>query len=399
MATILALRNGKAKKWVNAQKDWAVPLQQLNSSKTTVWMHCASLGEFEQGRPVLERLRKDHSQIQIVLSFFSPSGYDACSNTNLANVVCYLPLDSASNARTFIANVKPNLVIWVKYEFWHFYLDAIKKEGIPAILVSAKFRAKQVFFKGYGKFWRNMLHCFTHIFVQDSGSQQLLQQIGINISTVGGDTRFDRVAEIANGFTALPTIEKFCGENRVVVAGSTWLDDDEELCHFVKANPLIRFIIAPHEVDEESIKEVMEIYPNATLYSKYAEDFVSNGNVLIINNIGMLSRLYYYADIAFIGGGFGSDGVHNVLEAAVFGKPLVYGPEIEKYKEAIDLVECGAAFTVDDALDLEQLLNSLFSDNAELDKAANAAINYVNENGGATQKVTQFIYENRLLMS
>lgn len=398
-AHVLSLRNAKAKNWVAAQRNWAEPLIQIKPSKTTVWMHCASLGEYEQGRPVLEALKAKNPQLQIVLSFFSPSGYNAIKNTSLADVICYLPLDSKKNAHAFLQKVKPNLVLWVKYEFWHYYLTAIKAGKIPALLISSKFRKGHFFFKRYGSFGLNMLQNFSHIFVQDENSLQLLEKANIQHASIGGDTRFDRVVAIANQFTPLPMVEKFCGDAQVVVAGSTWLEDDEELYHYTKANPHIKFIIAPHEIDEVSIKEVLMVYANATLYSDYVKNHQAKGNVLIINNIGMLSRLYYYADVTYIGGGLGGDGVHNVLEAAVYKKPIIHGTEYSKYKEACDLVDLGAAFPIEDALELESTINELLKDNALYEKASNAASNYVQQHQGASGKVVDYIYENRLLIS
>ena len=418
---IAALFNTKARLGLNGRKKTLTSINTLEGkgNRQLVWMHCASLGEFEQGRPVLESLKQQYPGIAIVITFFSASGYEAMKKYTGADQVVYLPMDSASNAKKLVDALNPSLVLWVKYEFWYYYLQELKNRNIPVLLISGIFRNSHPFFKWYGGIWRSMLECFTHFFIQNKTSESLLGSIGLkeNIS-ITGDTRFDRVIEIAEQFEPLPLIEKFCGNSHVLVAGSTWEDDEAELIHYVRANPQKKFIIAPHETTPENLKDVKKEFVNSIFYSELIkgpaalneQQAVSNKaisinqqplrpNVLIIDNVGMLSRLYHYADITYIGGGFGADGVHNVLEAAVYGKPVIYGPEFEKYTEAIDLTECGGGITIQNALELESVLNELWEDENLLTTKGEAAKNYVYANKGASKKIIDFIYENRLLTS
>lgn len=361
-------------------------------------MHCASLGEFEQGRPLLELMKKQYPAIKIVLTFFSPSGYEIQKNYPGADAVFYLPVDSKKNAAAMIAAIQPSLVLWVKYEYWFYYLQAFREHHIPVILVSGIFRKSQPFFKWYGGMWRKLLPCFTHFFVQDVASEKLLAGIGTcsNV-TVTGDTRFDRVIEIAERFEPIALIDHFCANNKVIVAGSTWEDDEIELVHYVKANPHIQFIIAPHEIDAQNLKDVKKVFDGSVFYSELREDNPVTTNVLIIDNVGMLSRLYRYGDIAYVGGGFGNDGVHNVLEPAVYGKPVLYGPEFEKFIEAIELTNCGGGIPIGSAIELEATLTRLWSDEKLLNAAGAAAKNYVYSNSGASEKIMEIIQEKRLL--
>ncbi len=377
-----------------------------SSNQALIWMHCASLGEFEQGRPLLESIKQKYPDVSIALSFFSSSGYEVMKNYKGADQVFYLPLDNPAKAKKIVDALNPSLVLWVKYEFWFHYLNELKTRNIPVLLVSGIFRDSNTFFKWYGGIWRKMLECFTHFFVQDETSKNLLATLGIHEGiTVSGDTRFDRVIEIARKFEPLPVIEQFCGDNKILVAGSTWEDDEAELIHYAKANPQIKFIIAPHEIDKENIEDVRKEFTDAILYSELINqgqqtvDQEATHRVLIIDNVGMLSRLYHYADITYVGGGFGAGGVHNVLEAAVYGKPVLYGPEYERYAEAIGLVECGGGVPVESALDLEAVLKELWEDKNLLELKGAAAKNYVYSKAGATAKIIQFIQEKRLLTS
>jgi 3-deoxy-D-manno-octulosonic-acid transferase len=308
-------------------------------------------------------------------------------------------------------------VLWVKYDYWYYYMQELQQRGAPLLLLSGVFRKDQGFFKWYGGIQRKMLRCITHFFVQNEHSQHLLQSIGIKNVTVSGDTRFDRVIEIAERAGPVPGIDEFCGNSAVIVAGSTWQEDEEELDHFANTHPEIKFIIAPHEVEEARIVEVEKLFKHSVRYSQFA---VSSGqsaptakaqlptahwqpptdaNVLIIDNIGLLSRLYRYATITWVGGGFGSDGVHNVLEAAVYGKPVVFGPEYDKYLEAVELVGSGGGFSVENALEAETLITSLLIDKDEYDLACEASKEYVYAKQGATENIVAFVQENRLLTS
>ncbi len=406
---LASLWNAKAALWIKGRKEFpSLPA----GNRQTVWMHCASLGEYEQGKPMLEAIRKQYPGSSTVLTFFSPSGYETVKDRQAADHVFYLPLDSKANAEKFINAIQPSLVIWVKYEFWYHYLTSLKKRNIPVIMACGLFREGQPFFAWYGSMWRQMLQSFHYFFVQNEASKVLLAQLGITEKVeVGGDTRFDRVIEIAEQFEPMPLVEKFCGSSKVVVAGSTWEEDEEELVHYVKANPQIRFIIAPHEIDEGNILDVQKEFAGAIRYSTLQQQALTNdsaetgkgdalfnaSNVLIIDNIGMLSRLYHYADITYVGGGFVDGGIHNSLEPAVHGKPVLFGPEYEKFAEAVDLVDCGAAIPINNALELEQVLTGLWHNEKLLKQKSEAAKNYVYAHAGATQKIVQYIQENRLL--
>lgn len=402
---IAALWSPKAKLWINGRKNI---FAEVNSKLETenselVWMHCASLGEFEQGRPLLEELRARNEKLRIVLSFFSPSGYEVMKDYKGADHIFYLPMDSPSNARKFIDAIDPSLVLWVKYEYWFYYLDELKRRNIPVILVSGIFRKGQPFFSWYGGVWRKMLDCFTLFFVQNEMSEELLESIHVNKPiTINGDTRFDRVIEIADKYEPVPFIDSFCGSSKVIVAGSTWDEDEVELLHYIKIHPEIKFIIAPHETDAENLADVKKIFPDSIFYSELEQTTNHQPqtiNVLIIDNVGMLSRLYRYGNIAYVGGGFGGDGVHNVLEAAVYGKPVVFGPVYEKYDEALGLVESGGGVPVGGPLKLEAELNSLMTDESESKRRGAAARDFVYSRAGATKKIMDLIYENRLLTS
>ena len=400
---VAAIANPKAKKWLNGRKNiFATLNSQLSTlNSQPIWMHCASLGEFEQGRPLLEELKSQNSKVKIVLTFFSPSGYEVMKDYKGVDFVFYLPMDSPANAKKFLDAVNPSIVLWVKYEYWFYYLTEIKQRNIPTVLVSGIFRKNQPFFKWYGEIWKKMLESFTHFFVQNEESKRLLASLGFTQNvTMNGDTRFDRVLEIAENFTSITGIEKFCGDSPVIVAGSTWEEDEIELLHFVNVHKQVKFIIAPHEIDTTNLKDVKAEFPDSILYSELENKQVLTANVLIIDNIGMLSRLYKYATITYVGGGYGADGVHNVLEAAVYGKPVVFGPVYEKFYEAIGLVNCGGAISIDGGpVKLENVINGLLNDEPERKRRGEAAAKFVQDNAGASKKIMQFIQEKRLLTS
>lgn len=401
---VASLQNKKAGRWLKGRKNWQQNLQTALPEQRgkTVWMHCASLGEFEQGRPVLEQLKQQQPGLFVVVSFFSPSGYEVIKNYKGADVVCYLPMDGAANARHFADLVKPNLVLWVKYEYWYFYLTEISRRKIPLLLISGIFRPSQPFFRWYGTLYREMLRKFTHLFVQNKTSLQLTESfIDPGKITVSGDTRFDRVIEIAGNFQPIELVESWLNKSeKVVVAGSTWDEDVKEFTHYTKLHPEIKFIIAPHNINEEEIADNLALFPDAVLFSALSTvSHFTDKHILIIDNVGMLARLYHYATVAYIGGGFGDDGIHNVLEAAVYSKPVVHGPEYEKFAEAKELIEQGASFEVEDALELEKILDKLFTDVAAYNVAAKAAGLFVHAKTGASAQVVEFIYKNRLLTS
>lgn len=401
-AQLLSNKNAKAKLWVNGRKDIFNLLNQAfeNSQEKVIWMHCSSLGEFEQGRPVLEELKKLYPTYKVLLTFFSPSGYEVHKNFEGANWVFYLPMDSPKNANQFYNIVQPKLILFVKYEYWFYYLQEAKNRNIPLLLIAGIFRKDQPFFKWYGNLYKQMLQCFTHIFTQNEKGKQLLQSIDFHKDvTVTGDTRFDRVVAIAQQQFNLEPIEHFLQNKQSIVAGSTWPEDDLELAHFINANESIKCIIAPHDINNERLNQCLRIYKNAVLWSKFRGNTLAyeNTQCIIIDNIGMLNKLYKYASICYVGGGFGNDGVHNVLEAAVFYKPVVFGPEFEKYIEAVDLIQKGGAFSIESAVELEQQLNELFHNKNFYEKACTIAGNYVQEQSGATQKTIDWIVQQKLL--
>ena len=365
-------------------------------------MHCASLGEFEQARPVLVRVKQGDPSATFIVSFFSPSGYEiVCNDKDFPNVF-YLPMDSRLHAKKWMDIIKPDLVIWVKYEYWHFYLQEIKARNIPLVMISAVYRSNQVFFKWYGEFYKKMLNCFTHFFVQNEDSKEQLQKIIAKEKiTFSGDTRCDRVINIAENFIEVPGIKEFCGDNKIIVMGSTWEDDEAEWTHFVRQHSDIKFIIAPHEIDTENLADVQKEFPASVFYSEWVKapplEGFGEANCLIIDNIGILSRLYHYATITYVGGGFGDDGLHNILEAAVYGKPVIFGPEFDKNFEAKEMIESKGAISIDNALDLEKVINDLLRNEIELATRSEAAKTYVYKNAGATDKIISFLNEKKLL--
>lgn len=399
-ARILSFKNDKAKKWLAGREGLFNALADaIKQDKPIIWIHCSSLGEFEQGRPLIEKLPFILPGKRILLTFFSPSGYEVQKNYKGADYIFYLPLDSAQNATHFLDIVNPSLIIFIKYDFWYYYLTEAKKRNIPFILASGVFRKSQPFFQWYGNFHRQMLKSFTYLFVQDVNSVDLLKTINISNVAVTGDTRFDRVLSIASQFQPIDVIQRFCGSHSVIVAGSTWTEDDKELDHYANTNQHIRFIIAPHDISKARIDECLSLYKNSITLSEFtsvADLGDQSYTCLIIDSMGLLSKLYHYATIAYIGGGFGADGVHNVLEAAVYGKPVVFGPVYEKYIEAVDLIENGGAFTVATALELEKQFNLLFDDELFYKQSCLASKEFVVANAGATEKIISYIQGKRL---
>jgi len=402
---IVALGNKKAKRWIAGRKGIFKKLRNTVSgfsNQKIIWMHCASLGEFEQGRPVLQKLKETNSTVKIIISFFSPSGFEIVKNNKEFTNIFYLPMDSKLHAEKWMNILKPDLVLWVKYEYWHYYLKEIQKRNIPLLMISGIYRESQTFFKWYGGFYRNMLKPFTHFFVQNESSKEWLEKLVYSEKiTVSGDTRCDRVINIAQNFTEVAGIANFCGDKKVIVAGSTWEEDEAEWTHFVREHPEIKFIIAPHEIDEENLKDVQKEFAGSVFYSEWIADRTQFNNrpvnCLIIDNIGMLSRLYYYATITYVGGGFGYDGLHNILEAAVYGKPVIFGPEYDKNFEAEELLECSGAITIKNAIELEKAVNNLLNAPSELLARSEAAKKYVYKNAGATDKIIAFIETNKLV--
>jgi len=386
----------KARKWIQGRK--AFP--SLNNTQKKIWVHCASLGEFEQGRPILEKLKQTYPDFPIVLTFFSPSGFEIRKNYPGADYVFYLPIDTKKNATQFIQEVNPALVVWVKYEYWFHYLNELKKQSIPVLLVSAIFRQSQPFFKSNNKFWKKIIFCFDHIFVQDVASKQLLNSIEVNENiTISGDTRFDRVLEIAANKTAINEIEKFVEKHQVLVAGSTWEQDETLLAKYIIQHETKKLIVAPHEIDAAHLKNIKDLFPSSIFYSEWIILKIKPKNiqVLIIDNVGMLAQLYQYATICFIGGGFNKSGIHNILEAAVYGKAIIFGPHYQKFGEAVGLIESGGAFSIQNENEIKKILDTLLNDSTTLIKAEDVSKEFVINKSGATKMIIDYVAGKRLL--
>ena len=396
---IASLWNEKAKAWVKGRKEVFTSLQLLvGTSDQVIWMHCASAGELEQGKPILEDLKKLYPTHKYLITFFSPSGFLAGKKYSGADIISYLPLDTRENASRFVNIIKPQLVIFVKYDFWYYHLEAIHQHKIPLLLIASLFRKNQIFFRSYGALHRKMLGFFTQIFVQDEGSLALLHSIQIQNCSVSGDTRFDRVTSIKESFKEVPYIEKFIANQPVLVAGSTWPKDESFLSHVSLINERnLKLIIAPHEVNMGHINKLLDLFPTAITYSSLSEEADKTSDVLIIDNTGMLSRLYHYATITYIGGGFNKSGIHNTLEAAVWGKPVIFGPGYHKFKEAKELLNNKAAFSFSTVDELNGVINNLMKDKETMRKASFEAKQYVYINRGATDMIIKYIQENRLL--
>jgi 3-deoxy-D-manno-octulosonic-acid transferase len=388
---VAAYMNPKARLLVNGQKDVFQQLEQtlISRHKRVVWVHCASLGEFEQGRPVIEALRRENPDISVLLTFFSPSGYTARKNYEGADCVTYLPWDTPSNASRFVAMVNPVLAVFVKYEFWHHYVLALKRHGATTLSISAIFRPGQLFFKSYGTFYRTILQNFSYFFVQNEESLRLLQSIGIDNSKLGGDTRFDRVFEIVKKGEEVPLARSFKAEQKLLVVGSCWPEDFEVLSPFINLNK-IKFIIAPHEISERFITEMERGLQVKTIrYSRATNVSLEDYQVLIIDNVGLLSRLYRYGEFAFVGGGFGK-GLHNILEAACYGVPIFFGNRnYRKFQEAVDLINRGGAFEVEDYTEFKAKYE-LLNDPRSFLLACEVTKGYVQENLGATEKIMDY---------
>jgi 3-deoxy-D-manno-octulosonic-acid transferase len=353
-----------------------------------IWIHCASLGEFEQGRPVIEQLKVAYPGYKILLTFFSPSGYEVRKNYPQADYVFYLPWDSRANAIRFIETVKPALVIFIKYEFWYHYTAQLKKRNIPLFSVSSIFRKNQLFFKFYGGFYRSILTNFSHFFVQNDESVSLMKSIGLTNCTKAGDTRFDRVAELAHRTTDLPVVARFKNGDKIMVIGSCWPEDLDVIIPFINEHAhTIKFIVAPHELSEAFISNFERTVLAKTIrYSTLVTEKTDEAQVLIIDNIGMLSKLYRYGEFAYVGGAFGK-GLHNILEAACYGMPIFFGNKnYQKFQEAVDLINRGGAFTVAQYLDFKDTYETITDPQTFL-LACEVTRQYVEENQGATQKV------------
>lgn len=386
--------NEKAFRWLNGRRGmWKKLKKGLDPSRRIFWFHCSSLGEFEQGRPVIERVREENPDIFILLTFFSPSGYELRKNYSRADLVTYIPLDTRFNAWRFINLVKPSAVYFIKYEFWYYFLRTLKKKNIPVFLVSAKFREDQAFFKWWGKWYRRFLHFFTCIFVQDKSSLELLSSIGLENVKITGDTRFDRVHAISIKSRDYPGVELFRQGKKVLIAGSTWEKDEELLVQFInESNNNFKFILAPHEINTRKIYKLISAIEFPVV--KFTDEDKANyprAKVMIIDTIGHLSSIYKYGDIAYIGGGFGR-GIHNVLEAATYSLPVVFGPNFNRFTEAVELIDQKTAFSFSDFEEIRTILLHLFNNDEEREKCAKRAGEYVRSRLGATAMILDESY-------
>ena len=385
---LAGLFSDKPAKMVKGHRDaYDLLKSKIDRNSRYIWFHAASLGEFEQGRPLIERIRKEYPQYKILQTFFSPSGYEVRKNYDGADIVCYLPIDTPSNVKKFIDLVNPCMVFFVKYEFWQNYLNALSKRGVPVYSVSSIFRPGQIFFRWYGKSYQQVLKTFAHLFVQNEESKQLLAEIGVKNTTVVGDTRFDRVLDICAAAKQLPLVQKFKGDALTFVAGSSWGPDEDIFIKYFNAHPEMKLIIAPHVVNDGHLKEIeSKLQRSCIRYTKATEENVEQADCLIIDCYGLLSSIYRYGEISYIGGGFGV-GIHNVLEAAVYGIPVIFGPNNKKFREAQHLLANKGGFEINGYEDFEQLMNKFLADEAYLKQSGQAAGDYVKGNAGAMDKI------------
>lgn len=407
-AQIVSLRSRKVRKMLQGQHRTPSQLRKMLAEKPgAVWFHASSLGEFEQGRPMIERLRREHPERPILLTFFSPSGYEVRKNYPFVDAVVYLPFDTPHRVRRFLDIVRPSMAIFIKYEFWGNYLEELHKRGIPTYLISSIFRPGQRFFRKVGGMFRNMLKCFTHLYVQDERSRRLLRVIDIKNVTVAGDTRFDRVTDVMRSRVDIPGFPGFAEKSKLrFIAGSSWEADEDIYVPWLNAHPEIGFIIAPHEFNETRLEalrnrfgakkvlllsEWIQFLKTAQKEGKEPPAWMAEVRGIIVDSFGKLSSLYRFADIAYIGGGFGA-GIHNLNEAAVYGMPVIFGPNHEKFKEARDLIACGGGFSVNDTDSFTATVEALVNDPAHLATAGKAAGKYIQDNLGATDRIYADIF-------
>ena len=394
--------NEKVKKmWIGERAAFGVLQKQVEPNAKYVWFHAASLGEFEQGRPLIEKIKKEYPNYKILLTFFSPSGYEVRKNYEQADIVTYLPIDTVANAQRFLRIVRPVMAFFIKYEFWYNYLHILRHRNIPVYSVSSIFRPNQIFFRPYGRQYAAVLKCFSHFFVQNDLSKSLLAKIGINNVTVVGDTRFDRVLQIKDNSKKLPLVDKFIGNqdvklangvtnslHRVFVAGSSWLPDEEIFIKYFNEHNDWKLIIAPHIIADTHLRQILQLLKGkkVVLYTEATETNVADADVLVINCFGLLSSIYHYGDVAYVGGGFGA-GIHNVLEAAVWGLPVVFGPNNKRFAEAQGLLASGGGFEIDNYEKFALIMDRFCSDKDFLQNSGNTAGCFVKQLSGATNKV------------
>ncbi len=366
--------------------------EKIDRNAKYIWFHASSLGEFEQGRPLIEKIKAEHPEYKILLTFFSPSGYEVRKNYGGADVVCYLPFDTPYRVKKFLDLSKPVMAIFIKYEFWDNYLSELKRRNIPVYIVSAIFRKEQLFFKWYGGMYRKVLSYFTHIVVQDDASRELLSKYGVTNVSVFGDTRFDRVQDVYKNTKQVPMVDLFVNNNRsdnqlTMVAGSSWQQDEEVYLNYFNEHPELKLIIAPHEIHKDHLMHIESMLKRPSIrLSEATEKDIKGKSCLIVDSFGLLSSIYRYGDLAYIGGGFGA-GIHNVLEAAVYGIPVIFGPKYQKFKEARDLLQVGGAFSITDEKTFESKMEELSTYRDLLEAAGAAAGDFVKSNIGATNRI------------
>lgn len=387
---LVALFSEKPAKMVKGHREaFDLLKSKIDCKAQYIWFHAASLGEFEQGRPLIEYIRKVYPQYKILQTFFSPSGYEVRKNYEGADIVCYLPIDTPQNAKKFIDLVNPCMAFFVKYEFWQNYLNRLYSKGVLTYSVSSIFRPNQIFFRWYGKSYQQVLKTFAHLFVQNEESKRLLATIGVTKVTVVGDTRFNRVLDICAASKELPLVQKFKGDALTFVAGSSWGPDEDIFIQYFNAHPEMKLIIAPHVVNDGHLKEIVSKLQRPCLrYTQATEENVLQADCLIIDCYGLLSSIYRYGEVSYVGGGFGV-GIHNVLEAAVYGIPVIFGPNNKKFREAQHLLEVEGGFEIHSFEEFERLMNRFLTDKNELSRVGKAAGDYVKNNSGALEKIMQ----------
>ncbi len=379
------------KMWRGERQAVRIIKEKLEPGAQYVWFHAASLGEFEQGRPLMEQLRREHPEYKILLTFFSPSGYEVRKGYAGADIITYLPLDTIMNARRFLRTIRPVMAFFIKYEFWYNYLHILKHRHVPVYSVSSIFRPNQVFFKWYGRNYGRVLQCFTHFFVQNEVSRKLLATIGIDRTTVVGDTRFDRVLQIKEAAKQLPLVAAFADGHRTFVAGSSWQPDEDIFIPWFNAHKDWKLIIAPHVIGKDHLQQILsKVDGKAVRYTQATEDSVREADVLIIDCFGLLSSIYHYGEVAYIGGGFGV-GIHNLLEAAVWDVPVIFGPNNQRFQEAQQLKACGGGLEIASAADFQRVMNGFDADAQAVKTAGQKAGSYVKEQTGATAKVLRSV--------
>ena len=398
---ITSLFSEKVRKMWRGERDAIRILKEkVDPQAQYIWFHAASLGEFEQGRPLMEQLRKEHPDYKILLTFFSPSGYEVRKNYEGADIICYLPLDTVTNARRFLRTIRPVMAFFIKYEFWYNYLHILKHRNVPVYSVSSIFRPDQIFFKWYGKQYAHVLKCFTHFYVQNQVSKDLLAGIGIHEVSIVGDTRFDRVIQIKEAAKQLPLVEAFCQQSKVFIAGSSWQPDEDIFIPYFKEHRDWKMIIAPHVIGEDHLQQMMGMlegrkvvrYTEAVANSQLStlNSQLKEAEVLIIDCFGLLSSIYHYADVTYVGGGFGV-GIHNLLEAAVWDVPVIFGPNNQRFQEAQGLKACGGGMEIKDAADFETVMQRFLDSDDAITEAGRKAGEFVASMVGATQKVLSFV--------